>query len=498
MRRSMAAGLAAVAILLSSVSCSSYRHQQWRSADESTIDTPEYVLQFIEADDEGWFWDRRQADAALSLIRRKAAERDTIVVTFVHGWHHSAECCDGNVEGFRSTLAKLHALRPNFNLIGIYVGWRGQSLPMPLNYLTFWGRKGAAERVGQNDLREFMQRLQDVYLEFRPDARNPAKTAPNDLSTALAENDGARNFLGLVTLGHSFGAQVLLRAVTGSLEDQLQRLNPQPAYLRGGRPATPDPTQTFTLSGVGDLLILINPAAEASQYHRLHLLSHGLAYSTLQTPLILTVSAENDRSRQRLFTLGRVLGEFFTGKPRKHDEVERTVERQALGVYRGHVTHLLAPTDARVELISTTLAGDPRQCSNQLPCEVSWRSWRDKPEVLRPNSLTPGDPKLREFDFSKDVVFSNVQLTALNDQVIRDLGEDPQAYGTAQPYQPFIVARASRKIIDDHSGIFTDPFLEFLIPYIAYIEEKSKLNVEPKRERRESEMKDVEMKKTGA
>jgi hypothetical protein len=59
-----------------------------------------------------------------------------------------------------------------------------------------------------------------------------------------------------VTLGHSFGAQVLLKAVTGSLEDQLQRLNPQPAYLRGARPATPDPGQTFTLSGVGDLPVL--------------------------------------------------------------------------------------------------------------------------------------------------------------------------------------------------------------------------------------------------
>jgi hypothetical protein len=496
MRRSIAAGLTAAALILSSVSCSSYRHQQWRSAEESTIDTPEYVLQFIEADDEGWFWDRRQADAVLSLIRRKAAERDTIVVTFVHGWHHSAECCDGNVEGFRSTLAKLHALRPNFNLIGVYVGWRGQSLPMPLNYLTFWGRKGAAERVGQNDLSEFMSRLQDVYLEFRPDARNPAITSTNGASTAPGADDAPRKFLGLVTLGHSFGAQVLLKAVTASLEDQLQRLNPHPAYLRDARPAAADPNQTFTVSGVGDLLILINPAAEASQYHRLHILSHGLAYSTLQTPLILTVSAENDRSRQRLFTIGRVLGEFFTGKPYKQDEVERTVERQALGVYRGHVTHVLTPTDANVDLISTTLTGDPRQCRNDLPCEVAWRAWREKPVVVRPNSLQPGDPKLRDFDFSKDVVFNNVQLMALNDQIIQDLGEDPQAYGTAQPYQPFIVARASRKIIDDHSGIFTDPFLEFLIPYIAYIEEKSKLNVEPKRERRESEMKDVAMQKT--
>jgi hypothetical protein len=45
------------------------------------------------------------------------------------------------------------------------------------------------------------------------------------------------HFLGLVTIGHSFGAQVLLKSVTSSLEDKLQKLNPHPAYLRGAQPA---------------------------------------------------------------------------------------------------------------------------------------------------------------------------------------------------------------------------------------------------------------------
>ena len=53
------------------------------------------------------------------------------------------------------------------------------------------------------------------------------------------------------------------------------------------------------------------------------------------------------------------------------------------------------------------------------------------------------------------------------------------------PYQPFIVAKTSGRIIDRHSGIFTDPFLQFLVPYIAYIEEKSLLNVQQNRDVRE-------------
>lgn len=486
MRRHLAAIAIVLVAVLSAVSCSGYRHRQWRTADEPRTDNGEYALRFIEADDEGWFWDRRQADEAMQLISETASDHDTIVLTFVHGWHHSAECCDGNVEGFRNTLAKLHELRPNFKLIGLYVGWRGQSLPMPLDYLTFWGRKGAAERVGQNDLKEFIARLQRLFLEFRPDARKPGQE-----TAAEAAVDADRRFLGMVTIGHSFGAQVLLKAVTGSLEDQLQQINPNPAYLRNAKPATPNPDQAFTASGIGDLIILINPAAEASQYHRLHMLSHGLAYSNLQTPLILTVSAENDKARHRLFTLGRVFGEFFTGKPHKENEVQRTVERQALGVYRGHVTHQLVPVDGSVELMSATLPGDARHCKNGRACEVDWYRWRQSPATPQPNSLTPGDPKLAGFDFSKDVIFNNVELSALTRQDIEDMKEDPQAYGTAQPYQPFIVARSSRKIIDDHSGIFTDPFLHFLVPYIAYIEEKSKLNIQPKSERRVLEMQSV-------
>jgi hypothetical protein len=46
----------------------------------------------------------------------------------------------------------------------------------------------------------------------------------------------------------------------------------------------------------------------------------------------------------------------------------------------------------------------------------------------------------------------------------------------AIPHQPLIVATSSEAIIDNHSGIFTQPLLRFLIPYIALIETKLALN----------------------
>lgn len=459
--------LACVLGALLLTSCSGFQHRVFRSG-ERPDDAARYALRFIEVDDEGWFWDPAQADDALQLIQQRLGERDTLVVTYVHGWHHCAQCCDDNVEGFRETLARLSKLvQPRFDIVGLYVGWRGQSLPGPLDYFTFWGRKGAAERVGSNDLKEFLMRLQLVYGRYRRDA-----------ARVVQQQDKPR-FMGMVTIGHSFGGQVVLKAVVESIENQLQLLNPKPAYLRGAVPADPQQSEARSIAGIGDLVILINPAAEASQYQRLHILSQGMKYQASQTPLVLTVSAENDNSRQRLFTLGRVLGEFFTGKPRKSDPVERTVERQALGVYAGHVTHKLVPVDPQMRLKATTIQGDARKCANRGVCETKWYEWRSPPQAVQPDSLSAmQEANVADFDFSQRVIFNNVELSPLTSQDLLQQKLDPAQFGKAQPHQPLIVARTSKQIIDNHSGFFTEPFLKFLVPYIAFIELKSYANMQ--------------------
>jgi hypothetical protein len=462
----------AAAVLAALMSCSSYRHQQWRDARTSQEDTEQYSLRFIESDDEGWFWDPQQANESMRLIRGKLDQRQTLVVVFVHGWHHSAECCDQNVEGFRNTLRQLSGMVKDFNIVGIYVGWRGRSLAGWLDYFTFWGRKSAAERVGQNDLKEFLARLNDLYVEYRPDV-----CAQNEQPACELASQSPKNFLGLVSMGHSFGAQVLLRAVSGSMEDRLQHLNPQPAYLRNAQPAAPDPSVEHNLTGVGDLMVLINPAAEASQYHRLHTLSRGLTYSQLQSPVMLVLSSENDWARHRLFTYGRYLGEFFTGKPRKEDDMERVVERQALGVFPGHITHQLNPVDGTMELENQPVPRLADSCKCDDDDTIEWLKWKSQPQVTKPDSLSSSDTDLRTFDFSGDVIFNGVELSPLTQKDIID-DKRWKDHAPALPYQPLIVATTSSSIIDKHSGIFTDPFLQFLVPYIAYIEKKSLLNVQ--------------------
>lgn len=462
----------AIAILLCFsvclLSCSSYRHQQFRADAQTQVRTDEYSLHFIESDDEGWFWEPRQANAALDLIHEQVAERDTIVLVFIHGWHHSAKCCDDDVEGFKETLTRLSrqlqrpahapmkstgqqpASERDINVVGIYVGWRGRSLPGWLDYATFWGRKGSAERVGSTDFGEFLSRLNDVYLQYNPTRQSEVPESARQRSP---------HFLGLVTIGHSFGAQVLLKAVSGPLEEQLIHKNAAPGYLRDGAQTTAQ-TDTEPLKGIGDLLVLLNPAVEASQYHRLHTLSRSLRYPPQQTPIMLTVSAANDIPRHKLFTAGRMLGEFFTGKPRKADITERDVERKALGVYAGHVTHRLEPTDGSMKLISSRIEHRPEPgCEGEERCGCEFLQWQTQPEVTEPNSIAAGSASnLRAFDFSGPLTFNNVRLMP-----------EPGAIA----YQPFIVAEAGTAVIDGHNGIFTEPFLQFLVSYIAFVETKS-------------------------
>jgi hypothetical protein len=363
------------------VACSSYQHEPHRLGPAAQLDNADYTLRFVEADDNGWFWDKSQAAGTMDLIRASAARMDTFVIVFVHGWHHSAECCDGNVEGFKETLGRLHdelskkmyetarntiqhgpGWSPQFRLIGVYIGWRGSSLPGLADYATFFGRKASAERVGETDLREFLIRLNGMYLE---------QQTPKP-------GNASRAFLGLVTVGHSFGGQAVLRAVSSTLEGRLEDLNPTPAFLRGSAPAAPQPA-AHALQGIGDMVILVNPAVEAAAYQRLHVLSQGLTYGPEQTPVLVTFSAENDGARHGLFRAGRIAGEILGRKPHIADPVEREMERQSLGVYgenatqNSQVTHRLIPVDPTV-LLNSTKISHPRDplCHGPASCEMQW------------------------------------------------------------------------------------------------------------------------------
>ncbi len=97
-----------------------------------------YTLGFVEFDEQGLPFDPAQQTRLFDeLYRQTSLHRDVVIVTFVHGWHHSAEDSDGNVGDFRTllgTLAKAERLRPPGKqrvVFGLYVGWRGENVSVP-------------------------------------------------------------------------------------------------------------------------------------------------------------------------------------------------------------------------------------------------------------------------------------------------------------------------------------------------------------------------------
>jgi hypothetical protein len=267
-----------------------------------------------------------------------------------------------------------------------------------LNYLTFWGRKSAAERVGEGDFREFLLNLQHVYME-----RN--RHDPTQKST----------FMGLVTIGHSFGGQMLFKAVSETFENDLIS-----ALAKAGGPSKTELPEI--ISGLGDMTVLLNPALEAFQYERIDRLTKNTVFNVHQAPVLLTVSADNDRARQIWFPLGRNVNLPF--RPRFQTDEAKQLWLNALGEYAPQRTHTLEKT--------------------------------------------------HEADTITDDLYTQCRVVtaALTGSLVL---AGPQLEATRHPPQlhsPVVVAYTKQDLVYGHNGIFGEEFTTFLTDYVAYVEGK--------------------------
>jgi hypothetical protein len=170
----------------------------------------QYKLAFIEFDQQGRAWDRQQGEVALKLLdaeKARVANGKVITVVYVHGWKNNAsEAPPGgkpkDVEKFRSALAELGfrsqqaaGSGPPIPVVGVYMAWRGKSLMGPswFNFLSVWGRRNSANRVGEHD--PFPSSLTKVIDKVNEPA------------------DGIDTGSRIVMVGHSFGARVLEHAI---------------------------------------------------------------------------------------------------------------------------------------------------------------------------------------------------------------------------------------------------------------------------------------------
>ncbi|MFZ2169452.1 MAG: esterase [Methylococcaceae bacterium] len=288
-----------------------------------------YMLGFVEVDDQGQLRDRAQMTALIDSLYQVAVNDSILINVFVHGWHHNAAPDDSNIESFNKSLARLSKVESNLSLtkhraarkvIGVYVGWRGESITVPgINNLTFWERKNTAQKVGHLGVTELLLKLEEIT------------NVKNSLSPPIKRR--------LVVMGHSFGGAVVYSATTQILASRFIDSQAGKAY-------------SGAANGFGDLVVLLNPAFEALSYAPFYDLAQArCSYFDNQVPKLVILTSEADYATKLAFPAGRVFSTFFE----THGTIERNeckysltldegeADRNTVGHYWPLISHTLTP-----------------------------------------------------------------------------------------------------------------------------------------------------------
>lgn len=284
---------------------------------------PDYDLVVAEFDEQGWEAGAgiRQVLAHLRKIQAATPDERISLVVFVHGWKHSAVADDGNMRTFRRLLhglAQQEKVLPHGQrrVVGLYVGWRGGSIDLPLlEELTFWERKATAEKVAVGAVRELFSAL-DNWRDGN------ASRSPQE-----------RNKIRMLTIGHSFGGLIVLNTMTGEFIRSVVRFK-QPHKLRR----------------LGDLVVVVNPALEGTRYEALHTIASQVEQyrsdmqdrSGTQYPVFVAITGQNDKATRIAFPVARALSTMFEPvvSPAQYE-----ANVQTIGHNPRYITHTLRTCD---------------------------------------------------------------------------------------------------------------------------------------------------------
>ena len=306
--------------------CNNTENCQRHSLQKMGHDIP-YTLSFIETDDQGLFFDRSQFAVLQKYIKSKTRKNNTFIYVYVHGWQHDANINDSNVKHFKEQLNKIsnQLAVSKREVIGIYIGWRGKSTSIPLlKYLTFWDRQNSAKRVADGNIIEIWSFLR--------------KLKNNSISDTK-----------IVTVGHSFGAEIVFTAINKTLVNDLIESSVNKQY------------KTST-SGFGDLVLLINPAFDALKYaHFQDINERYNEFLGTQKPILSIFTSESDWATKYAFPAGNAISRLFES----HRYMKATIGgenvlinqnvagKTSIGHFKPFITHRLEMTNKNIDISST-------------------------------------------------------------------------------------------------------------------------------------------------
>jgi hypothetical protein len=301
----------------------------------------DYLLGFVEFDDQGAQLQPAQMSTLFTRLEAESRTQDLCIVVFVHGWKHNAAADDPDVVSFRALLAGMAkteaAHAPGLGgkprkLVGIYAGWRGQSSALGdlAADLTFWSRKDAAQRVALGSIRELLGRARALRDDLDRTTWSGRHLPPN---TPAPPGDRLRSTR-LLTIGHSFGGLIVYTALAQALIDRV--VTAQMAGI-----AAPAENADKAIAAYGDLVVIVNPAIEATAWEPLRALLHDQPqerFARQQKPAFVEVTSSADDATGIAFPLGRSLNtalESFVSAD------QRTEALKSIGHYPPFWTHHL-------------------------------------------------------------------------------------------------------------------------------------------------------------
>jgi hypothetical protein len=277
-----------------------------------------------------------------------------------------------------------------------------------LKEFSFWTRKNTAHEVGYGGVAEVFVRLENEIL---------------------AANRLREEHSSMISVGHSFGGAVVFSALSGILTDRI--LSHQVGY---------------NATGIGDLVVLVNPAFEATKMQPLaDAANRAQQNATNARPTLAVITSKGDEATKVYFPLGRyvsTLGESY------RSSAQRSADRTAVGHYTKLITHdlRLRDTNAVMKRFTTpekTAAANAPESVDKSAAQVGVVR-----EQLRAQKRS-GKPK--PLEFSETVL-------------------QPRAHHTE--LSPVMIIYADNKIINGHNDIAQPVFLGFLREFILSLSEK--------------------------
>jgi Alpha/beta hydrolase of unknown function (DUF900) len=371
----------------------------------------EFHLGFIEYDDQGQLRDRGQMRKVLDTYSTITGTDDVIVIVFVHGWQHTAAPDDSNVESFKKlltgvsrneTVASQQDKRATRKILGVYIGWRGDSSILPiLKYTTFWSRKYTAQEVGELGVTEALLKLARIV----------------NLKSGIAMSESKPPSSRMAILGHSFGGQVVYTALKEVMADRM-------IDTRG------DKIFQKNYKHFANMVILINPAFEALRVSTLFDMSQEDCrdYPKGLPPSFVMLTSEADSVTRYIFPyVGRTTVLFES-----HEDINRQIctkdgvakitvnefeaDRTTIGHFEPYQTHTLAPLqDENIRKSNFNLRGIKKAWVSQV--------------------------------FGSQLDFQGVKLTHL---------------GRTHPLNPYLNIYVDGSLIKNHNDIWGNEIMDFL------------------------------------